>query len=82
MLHLLRAPQTTTEQEAAQLAALDRFERRYLKGRCCALCDQGLDRVGCGSLFEACEEEQRIKRREACLREYKPRYGRRQQSNG
>lgn len=81
-IHILRAPETTTEAEKEQLAGLDKYERRYLSRRVCGLCEWPLSEVGCGAYLpgpdceavEACEEQLRIDRRERCLKEYKPRY--------
>lgn len=72
-MHILRAPETTTSEERDQIARLDKYQKKYLAARCCALCDHGLDRVGCGSFYEACPESARIARREKCLGDYKPR---------
>lgn len=78
LLHILRVPPTTTAQEKAQLAELDKYQRRYLSRRMCALCDHSLDQPGCGACMgPACPEEVRIERRMRCLAAYRPRPNRR-----
>lgn len=76
-VHILRPLATTTAREREQIAALDRYERRYLAMRECAWCDQPMDRPGCGAIYEACPEQVRINRRKRCLDEYQPRLNRR-----
>lgn len=77
MLHILRAPETTTKRESEQLEKLDKYQKRYLSKRCCGLCDHPLDQIGCGSFYEACPEQTRIDRRDNCLQKYNPRRRRR-----
>jgi hypothetical protein len=73
MIHILRAPKTTTDKEKAQLESLDKYQKKYLSNRCCGACEKPLDQVGCGSFYEACPEQTRIERRSNCLEQYKPR---------
>jgi len=81
MTHILRLPETTTDKERAQLHGLDKYQMRYLKERGCALCHHSLDKVGCGSHWEACPEDARVSRRETALAKYKPRPGLRRKRN-
>lgn len=77
-IHILRCKPTTTAAEKQQLAALDKYQRRYLKQFACYGCDHSLNAPGCGTFFgEACTETSRINRRNACLAGYKARPGRR-----
>lgn len=59
--------------EIEQIAMLDRYKKRYLKGRCCGWCDWSLDKCGCGGIHGKCDEGVRIARRDDCLSQYKPR---------
>ena len=77
MIHILRAPKTTTTAEREQLSVLDKYQKRYLSRKCCGACDHPLDQVGCGSFYEACDEQVRIDRRNNALSNYKPRVNRR-----
>ncbi len=67
--------------EKEQLASLDKHQRRYLKNFCCGACEFPFLEEGCGSRWQAdgsgCSEEVRIRRRENCLKGYKPRLNRR-----
>lgn len=76
-LHILRPPKTTTLREKLQLQALDKYQRQYLKRFACALCEHPLIQTGCGSFYEACQEQTRITRRQNCLANYQPRPNRR-----
>lgn len=79
-IHILRAPYTATAAEREQLAALDKYQRRYLSRRVCALCEHRLDHVGCGAcLGPPCDEATRVFRRAQCLKQYKPRLNRRRE---
>ncbi len=73
LLHILREPETTTNEEKLQLSNLSKNARIYLSKRGCMACEKSLDKIGCGSFYEACSEQTRIKRRADCLKEYKPR---------
>ena len=85
-VHIYRAAETTTEAETEQLAALDKYQRRYLSRRSCMACEWPLDRPGCGTYGEypanPCAEDGRIDRRARCLEEYKPRGSRRGKKPG
>lgn len=48
-------------------------QRRYLSKFACMWCDHSLDKPGCSAIYEKCSEQTRAKRREDCLKEYKPR---------
>lgn len=75
-IHILRGSSISI---ADYLATLDKYQRRYLSGRCCALCDAPLDHPTCGTVYPGtdfeCTKDQMIARLESCLSEYKPRYG-------
>ena len=59
--------------ERQQLKAMPRKDKRYLSNRMCAWCCMPLNLAGCGAIYEPCSEETRIKRRQKCLAERKPR---------
>jgi len=49
-------------------------EKRYLSKRECGWCGQTLDRDGCGGIYgPACSSDELKKRRDDCLKNYKPR---------
>ena len=54
------------------------LEKRFLRRRVCALCEQRLDRDSCAALFSPrCSPELIAERRRKCLETYKPRPNRR-----
>lgn len=52
---------------------MTRNEKKFLSRRICSWCDQSLDKDWCAAIFEKCPDETRIKRREDCLKTYRPR---------
>jgi len=63
---------------------MNKHEKRFLSRRVCFLCEQKLDRVGCGSPFVnmRCSPEVMETRRQNCLKTYRPRMTRRKASQG
>ena len=59
--------------EKEQLKLLSKGEKTYLSRRFCALCEMPLNRPGCSAIYGGCDETTRIKRRDKCLKTYKPR---------
>jgi hypothetical protein len=48
-------------------------ERRFLARHQCWFCDQRLDKDFCGAIYESCAPDTRERRRQECLRHYRPR---------
>jgi len=56
------------------LNSLTKGQKRFLRRFGCAWCDHPLSMTGCSVIYgEKCSDEKRIKRREDCLKNYKPR---------
>jgi len=80
MIHLLKIPEQTYDEEQAFLDALDKYQRRYLSKYNCGACSKSLDKPCCEIYLDdtmVCSEAVRIKRIEKCLKDYKPRPNRR-----
>ena len=60
-----------TEEE--QLKGLTKNQKAFLSRHSCGWCNLPLHRSGCGAIYDKCTEEDRIGRRERCLKGYRPR---------
>ena len=79
MIHILKIPEQTYDEEQAFLDALDKYQRRYLSRFVCAKCEKSLSKACCQAywIIPACAENERLKRSQDCLKNYKPRPNRR-----
>jgi len=61
------------DKKRCDLDGLTKKQKEYLSRFSCAWCDQPLNKLGCGAIFDGCSCEERVQKRSNCLKNYKER---------